>query len=326
MPPADHAVQRSKLTKRQQQKQLFSLQSLPRTLWLFSKSDFKTHVLPVTAFGLFAALAGPLTTTNTTPNLLHILARVPHALLWSWLNTLVQALANQRLPEAIEEDRINKPSRPIPAGRISANQTRRLLLVAIPLTLAITYALGAWQETALLFVLTWMYNDLGGGEEHFLARDGIVAVAFAGYNMGALRVVLGGKVELSGAAYIWLAIVSLVIFATMKIVDMKDQEGDRARGRRTAPLVLGDGVARWAIAGPVVLSSVLCPWFWGLGAAGYVLPVGIGAFVAVRVMCLRSSDADRKTWKFWALWIVSLYLLPPFKDHRVFAMFVEAWL
>lgn len=30
--------------------------------------------------------------------------------------------------------------------------------------------------------------------------------------------------------------------------DMKDQDGDRSRGRRTAPIVLGDVVARSTIA------------------------------------------------------------------------------
>ncbi|KAI9874354.1 MAG: hypothetical protein M1830_009846, partial [Pleopsidium flavum] len=205
-------------------KPIFPLASFIGTLWLFTQSDIITFVIPVTAFGILGALAGPLLTTNKSPGLMEILGRLQRVLLWNWLNTLIFDLANQRLPEAIVEDALNKPSRPLPAGRITAPQTRVLLLATVPIVLAITYFLGAWEETALLFCLNWMYNDLKGGDENFIVRNLIIGLAFALYDEASLRVACGFHQAVTIPGYHWVAITSGVIFTTMHVQDMKDQE------------------------------------------------------------------------------------------------------
>jgi len=293
-----------------------------RTLWLFTVSDHKTFVYPQTLFGIFSALSGPILTTNDQPVLLTILSRIPSVLLWTWLNTLVFVLANQRLPDAVTEDALNKPWRPIPAGRMNMAHTRRLLLVAAPLSYGAIYYLGGKDETLLLFCLTWMYNDLGGSDEHYAIRNGIIAVAYALYSAGAMRVACGfDEFDLNTTTYIWLAMVVSVIFTTMQVQDLKDQEGDRARGRSTAPLDFGDGTARWMVAFPVLAWSALCPAFWGLGLFAYAVTGGLGLTVSLRVLLLRNFAADVLTWKLWALWLTALYCLPLMRDYSIFLRF-----
>ncbi|KAH8703480.1 UbiA prenyltransferase family-domain-containing protein [Talaromyces proteolyticus] len=300
----------------------FPLLSFAKTLWLFTESDFATFVFPDTVFGIFAALSGPLLTGNASPDLLQILRRLPYVVLWNWLNLLIFDLANQRHPESILEDSINKPWRPLPSGRISVSQTRHLLLIALPVVLGINYCLGAWEETILLFTLTWMYNDLGGGDDGFIVRNIIIAVAFSQYNKGALRVATGEN-AVSPAAWWWLAVTSGVIGTTMQVQDMKDQEGDRAKNRRTAPLVIGDGAARWTIAIPTAIWSFACPIFWRLSFLGYVLPVSIGMIIVFRILLLRSFIADKRTWWLWAAWTGIIWMTPLFKDYSVFVRFLH---
>ncbi|KAF7136823.1 hypothetical protein CNMCM5793_006341 [Aspergillus hiratsukae] len=292
-------------------------------LWLFTESDFATFVFPDTAFGIFAALSGKSMTTNPTPDLLAILSKVPKVLLWNWLNLLIFDLANQRHPESVIEDTINKPWRPVPSGRMTVAQTRRLLLLSVPFVLIVNYFLGAWEETALLFSLTWMYNDLGGGDEEFVTRNLIIAIAFSQYNKGAMRVASGCGFDVPPNAWQWLAITSGVIGTTMHVQDMKDQEGDRAKGRRTAPLVIGDGAARWTIAIPTAFWSIACPAFWGLGPLGYALPVSIGFFIVFRILALRSFIADKRTWWLWTFWTAIIWMLPLCKDYSVFTRFFQ---
>ena len=297
-----------------------------RTLWLFTVSDHKTFVLPQTAFGILGALSGDLT-ADPKPKLLAIMSRVPHVLLWTWLNTLVFTLANQRLPEAVAEDKLNKPWRPLAAGRISTSQARRLLLCAIPLCLiGIFFCLGAPEETVLLFCLTWMYNDLGGAEEHFVLRNLVIAAAYALYANGALRVACNQRRStFAWRTHVWEAMISGVILTTMQVQDLKDQEGDRARDRLTAPLVIGDASTRWTIAFPVLLFSIGCPAFWDLSLSTIagMIPVALGTTVAVRVLRFRSRSADRATWKLWSYWLIALYALPLAKNPRVFASFFD---
>lgn len=258
---------------------------------------------------------------NGSPNLLHVLGRLPLVVLWNWSNLLIFDLANQRHHESMVEDMINKPWRPLPSGRIGLNQTRRLLLVALPVVLGINYLLGAWEETVILFSLTWMYNDLGGGDDGFILRNLIIAAAFSQYNKGAFRVATQTSFDVSTTTWCWLAMTSGVIGSTMQVQDMKDQEGDRTRNRRTAPLALGDYIARWTIAIPTAVWSIACPAFWNLNVLGYLLPVGVGMIIVFRILFLSGFKADKRTWWIWTAWTAIIWMLPLFKDSSVFNRF-----
>ena len=170
-------------------------------------------------------------------------------------------------------------------------------------------------ETVVMMVLTWMYNDLGGADEHFQVRNFINALGFMCYSSGSTVVAAGyGEYILNDRAYSWLAIVGTVVFSTLSMQDMADIPGDSARGRRTLPLVYGERFARWAIAIPVIFWSILCPLFWGLGVRGYVAPVAVGSMLAFRVLFYRSITADKISWKLWCFWTIVLYLLPLVKN------------
>jgi 4-hydroxybenzoate polyprenyltransferase len=276
-----------------------------------------TFAVPTILFALFGALSGSLLNTGNPPSLLKILTRIPSILFLVWSNLLVFNVANQRLPDAILEDALNKPSRPLPSGHITASQSRRLLLIALPIVLALSFYLGPWQETLLLFSINWMYNDLKGCDEDFILRNLLIAIGYGLYNSAALRIACGIDSSITSIGFWWIILVSCVIFTTEHICDMKDQAGDKARGRRTAPLVIGDGVARWTIAVPVMAWSLTCPFFFGLGCWGYLVPVSFGLVVALRTLLLRSLDEDAVTWKIWALWTVMLFSLPLVKEHAI---------
>ncbi|KAK2756654.1 hypothetical protein FQN54_005099 [Arachnomyces sp. PD_36] len=282
-------------------------------LWLFTESDFFTFVGPDSAFGIFGALAGPLLLNNADQPL-EVLARAPLVVIFNWSNLLIFDLANQRRPESVEEDRINKPHRPLPSGRMTPLGARRLLLVSLPVVFVINYFIGPWIETSLLFALTWMYNDLGGGDEDFIIRNLIIGFAFGLYNAGSLKVAGGPDSSINKQGVMWTSIISTVIFTTMHSQDMKDQAGDRSRGRRTAPIVLGDFAARGTIAIPIAVWSIICPWFWYTGFEGYILTVPLGAYIIWHLYADRTFRGDRASWKLWTLWTALLYLLPTVKQ------------
>ena len=103
------------------------------------------------------------------------------------------------------------------------------------------YVLGVGTKTALLFTLTWLYNDLKGGDEGWVLRDGIIAVAFGLYNTGSMKfpaAVPGSSARVTTEGYLWIAVISGVILTTMHVQDLKDQAGDRAAGPRRVPGLL----------------------------------------------------------------------------------------
>jgi 4-hydroxybenzoate polyprenyltransferase len=288
-------------------------------LYNFTRTDIKTVVIPQAVFGLAGALCGPpVTAGSSSPPVL--LSRVPLVVLWLWLNLLVFTLANQRLPSSIIEDSHNKPWRNIPSGYITVESTRRLLLVVLLVSWALSTALGTWTEFAALGVLIWMYNDLGGAEEHFLVRNVNNALGYFFYGLGALRIAATGGIDtgssFSPVAYWWSGIVAAAIATTIQVQDLQDQEGDRARGRRTFPLVLGDSVCRWSVAISVIAWSMACPFFWELGFLGYAATVSVGSIIAARVLLLRGEPRwDERTFAVWCAWLGLLYLLPVGKRY-----------
>jgi 4-hydroxybenzoate polyprenyltransferase len=298
--------------------QLSSVASFLKTLYLFPCNDIPTMITPVTFLGVSGALSGRFYPADTTEAFASIISRIPKTFLWVWLNVLLFSISNQRNEESILEDSINKPWRPLPSGRISASQARRLLLMGVPaLILICTFYVGAPEETILCLLLTWMYNDLGGANEHFLVRNGINSMAYFAYGLGALRVAGNVGVDaIQAGAFQWLGIISGIILTTMQVQDLKDQEGDRAINRSTAPLYLGDGVSRWTVAVGVLVWSFVSPWYWCLGVDGFAkapvfaIPILLGSMVAGRVLLWRDPKADELTYKGWSIWLMSIFFSP----------------
>ena len=191
------------------------------TVWLVTRNDLKSIVIPETAFGICSALAGPMLTSNNSPNTMAILKRIPLVFLWNWINVLIFDLANQRLPNSIIEDSVNKAWRPIPSRRMSAFQARRLLLAVLPVAIPITFYTGGMQELIVMNTLSYMYNDLGGADENFVVRNLINAAGFICYSAGATRVACGHEQYcLNEKAYEWLAIIGGTVFSTLQMQDM----------------------------------------------------------------------------------------------------------
>ncbi|KAF2806554.1 uncharacterized protein BDZ99DRAFT_466120 [Mytilinidion resinicola] len=294
------------------------------TLFLFSKSDIPTYVVPCTLFGTLSTLAGS-SLTSAPVSVATLLFRVPTVALWAWLFCVLFNCSNQRSPDSVLEDKINKPHRPIPAGRITSSQTNLCMAIGVPAVLLLNYFfLGAWEEMAIMYTVMYLYNDLQLGD-NFFWKNFLIATAGNGvYNAGSLRLASGtarasyftsnASDLLTPTAMKWIALVSSAVLITMHLQDLRDLEGDRARDRRTLPIVFGEKFARWSIAVPVMLFSIAAASFWKSGIIGYTEICVPGAVVAYRVMFLRGTKHDRKTYTLWAVWLMALYALPLLKS------------
>lgn len=289
-------------------------------IWDFSVSDLITFVVPNTVFGVLAALAAnPLVNSDPSPSVSAVLQNLMAVIIFNWWHTFIFNLSNQWSPESVAEDRINKPGRPIPNGRITSDQTRRTILAIIPLSLCLNYYLNVWVQGISIHLITWLYNELGGSDEAFYIRDFYIAAAFAMHNSGSLKIAAGcypvgaykDSCDLNRSGFIWTGIISAVIFTTMQVQDLKDQEGDRLRERKTVVLLLGEHVSRSSIAFFIIFWSLVCGYFWGSRPWNVALPLLPALLVARKVMKMGCSQVeDRKTWQLWCLWLMFLYALP----------------
>ena len=167
------------------------------TLFLFTKSDLKTILIPVVSGlpicpqvlritycpqSVFAALSQP----NASPG------RVAASVFWTWLHLLQCCTSNQTTHPA--EDLRNKPWRPICSKRIAMEHALLLRWSLLPLCLIQSYSLGVpWQGLSLSLGVV-VYNELGFGS-HWFSRTLCNVWGYVSFNYGAVGILSGTSIN-----------------------------------------------------------------------------------------------------------------------------------
>ncbi|KAH6648713.1 UbiA prenyltransferase family-domain-containing protein [Truncatella angustata] len=281
---------------------------------LITESNIKAYVLPVILFAMCSVGSGGVT-SNPHPGLEEIAWAFPRVSLYIWLYVFHFDLSNQKDPDSIEEDRINKPWRAIPSGRLSIKSAEQWYKVATALlVLASGLWLGGFPEALAFMAETYIY-DYASGASSWWAKNLINALFYSTGQLGGTRVAAESMTAttMTRVGYEWCLLLGLCTFSTVQIQDLRDVEGDRIRGRATMPLAFGDAPTRWITALFIMFWSVACPAYWGNGAftAGYILPLLIGGYVSFRVLAYKSVKADRLSFHCHTLlWLPALYSVP----------------
>ncbi|KOS21108.1 Digeranylgeranylglyceryl phosphate synthase [Escovopsis weberi] len=238
-----------------------------------------------------------------------IALRVPLMIASTCVNLLIADFSNQRLPDAIVEDGVNKPWRPMPSKRLSPTEARKGLKVVIVTALLLDWTLGNYTAAASMAVFCWLHNDLAGSMGIW-QRNALNTAAIASGGCGGLMVLFGG--ELPTKAFHWAVITGAAVMTTIHTQDLPDMEGDRARGRMTVPLLWGDVTTRIGLAIAIPFWSAVCPLFWGASLLGWAASLGTGLILAIMILQQRGQEWDEICWKSWCGWIVLIFMLPVF--------------
>lgn len=137
-------------------------------VFLFTKSDIRTClILVVSTFVSINFRFWRYLKTLIAVSPLSTPIRLIDTMFWVWLHLLSCNLANEI--QAIEEDKINKPSRPIPSGLITVHSATivRLALVPICLTYSAVYSPQVALVSLALLLSTAWYNYYYGYKELF---------------------------------------------------------------------------------------------------------------------------------------------------------------
>ncbi|KAI0379513.1 UbiA prenyltransferase family-domain-containing protein [Hypomontagnella monticulosa] len=290
-----------------------------KTLFLFTKSDFKTVILPQSVFALVMALSGAGSILAPGKGPQEIVMRIPYMLFWLWLHLLVENIANQRMAEGILEDKENKPWRPIPAGRITPSEAESLLRTIVPLAVGTGLLFGSFVPSVALMTFIWMYNDLNGSSTGPVLRNIITTAGLSCFGWGAVATLLSGEITPGGEHLLrnWMLIMALMMITTVQAQDFPDTAGDIARGRKTIPLLYGFNFARRSLAALAIVWSIVCPAFWDVVPLAWLAPVGIGGAMAGLTLLRWDQSSNERVWQLWCLWQTAIYLLPLFSRATV---------
>ena len=262
--------------------------------WQVVVYDFSSTVMPAFLFSTAAWVS----------------ASSPKAMIWALLHNLVYfclyaftfCLSNQIA--GIEEDRINKPTRPLVTGLVSYRGAQVRWVVSMVLFTLLGWSLGVVEWTLLWQASLTMYN-FGGWAKKWFTKNLVMSLGVVAQLAAAWQLVT----PLTLTAWCWILVVAGVVFPLISLQDLRDIDGDRSIGRKTFPLAVGENATR-AILGigfallPVIVHYILMQ---PAGNAWYVLLCEMGVTIisltiAIRVVMCRTMEGDHRTYMLFTYW------------------------
>jgi 4-hydroxybenzoate polyprenyltransferase len=202
----------------------------------------------------------------------------------------------------IEEDRVNKPDRPLVKGTVTVREAVFSWILTM-----IAYSLVSYQWEVLSWSAVWQVTVLPyhvfDMAKHWLWRNAYMFVGYAVMLAASWRIIAEPDALTNYVTFM----LPFATFLSIHVQDLRDQVGDLAVGRRTFPIVFGDVACRYSII--VAMLFVVIPFQW---ITLWFLPVHVGyipasvlvivflsvysAYVAFRVFFYRTVAGDRKTY------------------------------
>ncbi|KAL5534703.1 hypothetical protein ACEPAG_1167 [Sanghuangporus baumii] len=268
------------------------------TLFLFTKSDIKTTVIPITSL---AAASAPLASLD----------RLPHVIFWIWFHVLQFDVSNQTLKP--EEDEYNKRDRPLPSKRITWRNaiTLRWALVPACWILSAFYSIETVYASITLCILTFIYDELGASAGHWFLRNFVNALGFMSFEVGACLVASEDRHVLDNISVISVLCSAGIFATTIQAQDFKDTEGDRLVGRKTLPIV-APSVARPTLMLALLAWTSALSSLWGLAAVPAFVFHFLALSVGGRFMVLKSIKADQRSFYLYNVWLSVAHALPAY--------------
>ena len=188
----------------------------------------------------------------------------------------------------LEIDRINKPKRPLPSGRLTLRQAWAFTWIdyALALWLAWLVAPGGRHECFWIVVVAAVITFLYSAPPFRTKRLGIWANVTIAIPRGVLLKVAGwSAVKTIFGVEPWYigAIFGLFLLGASTTKDFADIEGDRRGGCRTLPITYGVSRAAWMISPSFVVPFLMIPLGVELGilTGNRWLLHGLGAFMTL---------------------------------------------
>lgn len=273
-------------------------------LWKFTKTDLLVSVVSASIFMLVALFSAASVNLQS-------LAYFGLGLCYFIFYIYPFDISNQL--EAIEEDKLNKPFRPLPSGLINEQGAYFRYYLGTAVYLILGAFLGVFYWSVLWVIVTYMLN-LRGWDKNWITKNFVSMGLGTAAQLGAAWQIIG---PFSSSAIIWISLISFWVALTSCTQDFRDVEGDRKTGRKTLPILVGDQNARiitmsfWAIMSlsvGIVYFQLQEGLFW-LDLALILPALATHLYIMYRLWFLRSPKADGKTYLIQCLLYCYLLLL-----------------
>jgi 4-hydroxybenzoate polyprenyltransferase len=177
----------------------------------------------------------------------------------------------------------------------------------------VLFALVGWfcgcLEWALLWEASLIINNLTPVGKTWVFKHVNITVGTFAMMAAAWQIVA----PMTPIAMTWVAVTSLIVFPLIAVQDLRDMMGDKAIGRTTLPILLGEGISRPFIAIVFLLTPIVTHLYMvvpaGVTVSGFLCEViltGICVTIAIRTILFRNKEADHRSYLLFTYWYCAL--------------------
>jgi len=231
----------------------------------------------------------------------------------------------------IEEDRVNKPDRPIPSGLVTLRQAKFRLGVMIAIYIMASYALCGLL--GVICAVGWIVDTMMHEHSlhiHWFSKN------FATLTLGVMFMLLPPLTHLqaikdlysTSPVRLWCFLVCVGIGIGGTMQDLRDVAGDALKKRKTLPIMIGDSRARKIHCASMIFLAAYSYFILHLSGTceepvdqtlGYFLHIGevilylSCLYLALRVVKYTTPQEDHITFQLFCLgWFVLIFLISGF--------------
>jgi len=262
--------------------------------WAFIRYDFTVTVI----LGLEWTITAWFSAQNQL-SISDLCGSFAKSFLYFWFYALTHCTQNQLDGE--EEDKLNKPDRPLPKGLCSRNEATFLRDWSHASFLFLGWHLGVFPE-AVLWILV---IQIGGMWTYLWWVKNLYCVVGYYSLLSAAWKITG--IPFAPDTLSWMIMIPLITFILVPVQDLRDVDGDAKIGRKTLPLVIGDYPTRlvltmtFGVITPIILYYFLALNLWG--NISFIINALISVWLSYRIFFLKTKQEDHDTYLWYVLWM-----------------------
>jgi len=210
----------------------------------------------------------------------------------------------------VEEDRLNKPWRPLPSGRISKSNASRLHLLVSLICMCYSYSVSHLLFSASLsFFLGVTFYHKSSAHGHWVMKSLMNAFGLTCLGFGSTVLAGCDRSTVDATSKLALALTAAIIATTTHTQDFRDVVGDKMIGRKTIPIIL-------PIASRYTPIIALCAWsiclsrVWALNHIIQAVFSILALITGYRFFYLRTPSADRQSFFLYNIWLSIALCIP----------------
>lgn len=268
--------------------------------WRTIKNDYNTTLIPITTYFVFSGFQRLDLSVFVISILYGIMYIVPFC------------MGNQL--NGIEEDKLEKPYRPLPSGLINYNGAVWRYLIWTGMYILLSYKLGVMMWSGLWLLVSIFHNFLGG-HKHFLTKNVICMTLGTASQFGAAWTTYHDNMTDSHTAWMWMTSIWIGVLANIQ--DFRDIEGDLRNHRKTLPIVFGTDARLIMSVTTIIVGVSLSLMLNSFKSHGLAVSINIGILawhflLAGRILLARSHKSDHITYKYHLSFMYCVIVLSSF--------------